>query len=117
MPRYRIYYLKDSKVETYRLAPPREGDRLLRPPNYEDQGVIEAASPYAAWQLLQGEEAERRDLRKFGVGDILEPEGGRPILCNFWGFNQGEWRRKETEPPLKPEGKEVVEEPTAAVQA
>jgi hypothetical protein len=41
--------------------------------------------------LLQGDEAERRGIRGFGVGDVVEEDPSTIYLCNFWGFDAAEW--------------------------
>ncbi len=91
MPLYRIFYLNDSEVTSFRHAPPRQQPCQLKQRHYEPQGEIEAPSPYAAWQMLQDEQAEARGLRSMGVGDVLETEQSEVLLCNFWGFDRAEW--------------------------
>jgi hypothetical protein len=93
MPQYRILYLKDSEVDRFRQAAPRQQPYRLWARHYEEAGRIEAPGTYAAWKELQEGGAEGRGIRKMGVGDILEIEGEKPLLCAFWGFEEAEWRQ------------------------
>jgi hypothetical protein len=93
MPQYRILYLKDSEVERFRQAAPKEQPYKLWARHYEEAGRIEAPGAYAAWKELQEGGADERGIRRMGVGDILELEGEQPLLCNFWGFERCEWRQ------------------------
>lgn len=103
MPQYRILYLKDSEVDRFRQAAPRDQPYQLWARHYEEVGRIEAPSAYAAWKELQENSAEKREIRKMGVGDILELEGEKPLLCTFWGFEEADWRQPAeatvSEPP------------------
>lgn len=103
MPSYRILYLKDSEVERFRQAAPKEPPYKLWARHYEEVGRIDAAGAYAAWKELQEGGAEGRGIRKMGVGDILERDGEKPLLCIFWGFEEAEWRQAAetmgSEPP------------------
>ena len=98
MARYRIFYLKDSHITSRKESSPKPKGALLQPRHYEDQGGLEAESPYDVWERLQGEEAERRGIRKLGVGDAIETELREVLICNFWGFDRAEWRSAETHP-------------------
>jgi uncharacterized protein (DUF2126 family) len=109
MPQYRILYLKDSEVERFRQAAPKEQPYKLWARHYEEAGRIDAPSAYAAWKELQEAGADERGIRKMGVGDILELEGEMPLLCKFWGFEQCEWRRAAEAP-----GSEAPAEPVQA---
>lgn len=91
MPHYRIFYLKDAQLAAFRQAPPGSGTHELKPRHYEEGGEIEAQSPYAVWQTLQGEEVERRGIRKMGVGDALDSGDSGLLVCNFWGFDRAAW--------------------------
>lgn len=93
MPPYRILYLKDAEVDRFRQAAPRDQPYQLWARHYEEVGRIEAPSAYAAWKELQEGGAEQREIRKMGVGDILELEGEKPLLCTFWGFEEADWRQ------------------------
>ena len=98
MARYRIFYLKDSYVTARRESPPKPKGASLQPRHYEDLGEMEAESPYDVWERLQGEEAERRGIRKLGVGDAIETESPEVLICNFWGFDRAQWHSAETLP-------------------
>ncbi|MCB1021611.1 MAG: hypothetical protein KDC27_16895 [Acidobacteria bacterium] len=90
MTRFRIYWLGDAHLETFREKPPRNGPEPVRIKHYEDGGEIEAVSPYDAWLRLQGDAPERNGRRPFGVGDVLEAEDGAQI-CRYWGFEAAAW--------------------------
>lgn len=96
MPQYRILYLKDHEVDRFRQAAPKEQPYKIWARHYEEVGRIDAPSAYAAWNELQQGGAEQRGIRIMGVGDVLELEGEPPLLCNFWGFEEAEWRQIET---------------------
>ena len=98
MPRYRIFYLNDSHITARRESAPKPKGTLLKPRHYEEQGEMEAESPYDVWERLQGEEAEQRGIRKLGVGDAIETESREVLICNFWGFDKAKWRSTETNP-------------------
>jgi hypothetical protein len=93
MPHYRILYLKDSEIDRFRQAAPKEQPYQLWLRHYEEAGQIEAPSAYAAWRELQEGGAEERGIRKMGVGDVLDSPGQGPLLCNFWGFEEAQWRQ------------------------
>jgi hypothetical protein len=93
MPLFRILYLKDAEVERFRHAAPKDKPDVLGLKHYEEVGRIEAPSAYAAWKELQEGAAAEREIRPMGVGDVLEVEGEKPLLCHFWGFEEAEWRQ------------------------
>jgi hypothetical protein len=93
MPQYRILYLKDSEVERFRQAAPKDKPDQLSLKHYEEVGRIDAPSAYSAWKELQERSGEETQLRPMGVGDVLEVEGEKPLLCHFWGFEEAEWRQ------------------------
>ena len=66
MAQYRIHRIKDTPRETFRWAAHTGGLAVVKPKDYEPDGLIEAATTYAAWRLLQ---SEARPLRP---GDLLE---------------------------------------------
>lgn len=104
MPRYRIYRLSERQAEAFRTRPPKSGPAVLRPNSYEEAGAIEAAHPYAAWKTLHeaGSEPAHPEVAAeptpppLGIGDVLVPDDGPPLLLNYWGFDAAQWR--ETEP-------------------
>ncbi len=92
MPSYRILLLVEKQVEPFRTRTPRTGKASLKPRYYEEGGVIEAEHPYEAWKRLQGERAAAAGItRELGVGDVLLPDDGRPLLLNYWGFDPADW--------------------------
>jgi hypothetical protein len=98
MARYRIFYLNDSRITARRESAPKPKGTLLQPRHYDDQGEIEAESPYDVWKRLQGEEAGQRGIRTLGVGDAIETESREVLICNFWGFDRAQWISAETHP-------------------
>jgi hypothetical protein len=91
MPQFQIFYLRDSEVDRFRQAAPKEQPQQLKLRHYEEVGQIEAPSAYAAWANLQEQGTQERGIRRLGVGDVVVPEGGQPLLCHFWGFEEAEW--------------------------
>ncbi len=98
MARYRILYLKDAYITSRRESAPKPKGTLLKPLHYEEQGEMEAESPYDVWKRLQAEEAEQRGIRNMGVGDAIETESGDVLICNFWGFDRAQWHSVEAHP-------------------
>ena len=97
MPRYKLFYLRDSLVQKFRESAPKAKPYGLRARDYDEAGEIEAPGPYGAWKLLrEPEDAEER--REFGVGDALELEPSDVVVLNHWGFDRAEWRHTEAEP-------------------
>ncbi len=88
MPRYRIFYLKESQRRHFQQAPPGQGPAKLKMKDYEPAGEIEAASPYAAWKQLREGEGERRAIQ---VGDALESDTGTLVVCKYVGFEETQW--------------------------
>ena len=95
MPSYRIFLLAESQVEGFRTGAPKPGPRVLKTRYYEDSGVIAADHPYQAWKRLQDRDAVDSVPRELGVGDVLAPEEGPPLLLNYWGFDPAEWADAE----------------------
>ena len=95
MPRYRVFYLRDVPREKFRSAPPREKPYHLRTGNYDEDEVIEAATPYAVWKRLQEDEGASEAKRPFGVGDALESDEPELLVLNYWGFDEARWRAPE----------------------
>ncbi len=94
MPRYRVFYLKEELSRRFRELPAASVRKQLKPKDYTLAGEIEAANDYAAWQALQAPEAALPGAgicRPFAVGDALEREEGKPLLCQFGGFEEAAW--------------------------
>ena len=91
MPRFRIYWLNDAHLDSFREKPPRNGPEPVRIKHYEEGGEIDAVSPYDAWLRLQGDAPERGEKRPLGVGDVLESAGGETLICRYWGFETAAW--------------------------
>jgi len=91
MPGFRIFWLMDAHLDTFREKAPRNGPEPVRIKHYEEGVDIDAVSPYDAWLRLQGDAPERGDRRPFGVGDILQGEDGSLVICRYWGFEPAAW--------------------------
>ena len=88
MPRYRIHYLKEPQRQHFRNAPPAPGPVMLKRKDYEPDGEIEAASPYAAWREMRAAQGERRPIE---IGDALETDTGALVVCKYVGFEEAQW--------------------------
>ena len=85
MPVYQIYRLTEARRMNYRWAPHTSGTTPVKPREYEEDGLADASSPYAAWfQLKEGE-------KPLEVGDLLETLDGQLSICKYVGFEQAEW--------------------------
>src|SRR5215472_18129987 len=75
MPVYRIHRIKDAPRQHFRVAPHVAGAATVKHRDYEEDGQVEAASEYAAWDRT------RADGRALEVGDLLETETGELRIC------------------------------------
>lgn len=104
MPSFRIHRLKDHLRQNFRFAPHLSGVAHVKPRDYEspepdqEDAVVEASSPYAAFFALR--EAER----PVQVGDLLECEDGSLKIFKFVGIEDAKWVLPEAkpEPPMPP---------------
>ncbi len=110
MPRYRIYYLRESQRQHFRHAPPAAVPPKLKMKDYQPEGEIEASSPYAAWKQMREAGGERRPIE---VGDALETDAGALLLCRYVGFEEAQWFVPEP-PPSQPLEAPPVEAPPVA---
>lgn len=97
MPFYRIHRLKDAPRENFRWAAHTGGLAIVKHKDYDLDGEVEVATPYAAWKALL---AEGRALRP---GDLLErpgPEGepGELQIAKYIGFEPAQWFVPEAKP-------------------
>ncbi len=97
MPLYRIFRMKDWRRQNFRLAPHARGLSLVRPGDYEQNGEIEASSPYLAWAAL------RETDRSLEVGDILEFNDGQLRIYKYVGFEEAQWHIPEVKSGLEAE--------------
>ena len=93
MPRYQVFYLRDTQAQRFRNAAPKEKPYSLRIKDYDEGETIEAPTPYALWKQLQEGEGARE--RPFGVGDVLESDESELLVLNFWGFDEAQWQDAE----------------------
>ncbi len=95
MPNYRVFYLKEDLSRRFQETAAASARKQLRQRDYTLVTEISAPSEYAAWQALQSPGAAPR---RFAVGDVLEPEDGRPRLCLYGGFEEAAWWTPEAVP-------------------
>lgn len=102
MPKYRALYLKDELSRRFRESPAASARKQLKARDYPTAIDIEAGNEYGAWQALQefgaGQPGEAAG-RAFGVGDALETEQGKLLLCQFGGFEEAGWWAPEQTAP------------------
>jgi hypothetical protein len=92
--RYKIHRLRESQRATFRSAPHTPGLTQVKPKDYEEAGMVEAANAYAAWVALKG------TGEALEVGDLIESEHGELRICKFVGFEEAQWLIPEPLPPL-----------------
>jgi hypothetical protein len=85
MPTYQLHRLKETQRQQYRWAPHTSGLTTVKQKDYEAAEIVEADSPYAAWEKL------RETDRPLEVGDILEIADGQLRICKYIGFEEAHW--------------------------
>ncbi len=85
MPAYRIFRLKENLRQQFRWAPHVSGLASAKPKDYEEDIVIEALTPYAAWTELRSAE------RPLQVGDLLDLGAGELRILKYVGFEEAQW--------------------------
>jgi hypothetical protein len=95
MPLYRIFRMKDWRRQNFRLAPHTRGLSMVKPGEYEQDGEIDAPSPYAAWAALRATE------KPLDIGDILEFQDGNMRICKYVGFEEAQWHIPEVKSGLE----------------
>ncbi len=90
MPRYRIHRMKETPRENFRWAPHTGGLTVVKPKDYHDSREVEAATPYAAWKLMEG---EGDGLRPGDLLEIIHPDGtaGELQITKYTGFEPTRW--------------------------
>ncbi|MCX6621834.1 MAG: hypothetical protein NTY38_12315 [Acidobacteria bacterium] len=101
--------MKDAPRQQFRWAPHTSGATQVKPKDYQEDGVVEAASPYAAW-------FDRKDSPSpLEVGDLRQLESGELRIYKYVGFEEARWVLPESKPvadasaipvPPVPEGAE-----------
>lgn len=94
MAKYRVHYLKDDLSRRFRELPAGSARKQLRARDYPVTTELEAENEYGAWSRLQAFSASEPGEaagRAFGVGDALEAETGKLLLCLFGGFEEASW--------------------------
>jgi hypothetical protein len=95
MAAYRIFRLKDNLRAQFRQLPHVSGVTKVKVKDYEERGLVEAATPYAAWSALQGSHEDALQ-----VGDVLMDEQANEIrIIKFVGFEPAEWIVPEVKLP------------------
>ena len=95
MPLYRIFRMRDSRRQHFRLASHTRGMSQVKPGDYERDGEVDAASPYAAGAAL------RETEKALDVGDILEFNDGQLRICKYVGFEEAQWHIPEVKTGLE----------------
>jgi hypothetical protein len=85
MPSYRLHRLKDHLRPQFRFAPHVTGTANVKPRDYEPAGVVDAASPYAAFFLLKD------GASPLEPGDLLEAEDQSLRIYKYVGFEEARW--------------------------
>lgn len=92
MASYRIYRLKEPQRQQFRWAPHTSGVTEVRRKDYDDAGLVDAASVYALWTGLRATEHPLR------VGDLVETDDGQMRICKYVGFEEARWAQTEARP-------------------
>jgi hypothetical protein len=94
MAQYRIHRIKDTPREAFRWAAHTGGLAVVKPKDYEPDGVLEAATAYAAWRLLQ---SEARPLRPGDLLELVTADGSQGTLqiAKYIGFEPAQWYAPE----------------------
>jgi hypothetical protein len=101
MAKYRAFYLKDDVSRRFRELPAASVKTQIRARDYPVAVEVEADDEYGAWSLLQAFGSGQPGApagRAFGVGDALETEDARLLLCMFGGFEAASWWVPEPSP-------------------
>ena len=83
---YRIFRLKDSLLAPFRQLPHVSGVSRVKLKDYDEAGMIEAATPYAAWCQLKESKSDA-----LLVGDLLVDEANEIRIVKYVGFEPAEW--------------------------
>lgn len=85
MPEFRLFRMREEKRQQFRWAPHTSGTTAVKPKDYVEAGVVEAANVYSLWAELK-ESASPLD-----VGDLVEVPGGELRICKYVGFEEAKW--------------------------
>jgi hypothetical protein len=94
---YKVHRIKDTPGENFRWAAHTGGLTVVKPKDYDIDGLIEAATPYAAWKCLAD---EGHPLR---TGDVLETADSEETppelrIFKYIGFEPASWWSPEPKP-------------------
>jgi hypothetical protein len=103
MPAYKIHRMKESHRQQFLWAPHTSGATTVKPRDYEEGGLVESSSPYAAWKELRESEQPLR------VGDLLELEDGSLRIFKYVGLEEASWF---VPPPAEPPAAAEAVNPT-----
>ena len=93
---FRIHRMKDAPRENFRWAAHTGGVAVVKPKDYDADGEVEGATPYAAWQLLKQSDQPLR------AGDLLEDASGTLQIAKYIGFEKAQWWVPEPKPLVPP---------------
>ena len=91
--------MKETPRETFRWAAHTGGLAVVKPKDYDFNGDVEAATPYAAWKQLAD------SPQALHTGDLLEilTQEGTPaglLIAKYIGFEPATWWVPEPKPEL-----------------
>ena len=97
MATYRIFRMKEHVRQNFRWAPHTSGIMNAKPRDFEEDGEIEASSPYAAWKSL------RESGSPLEVGDLIEAEDTTLRVYKYVGMEDAKWILPEAKLAVAPE--------------
>ena len=89
---FRIHRMKDAPRENFRWAAHTGGVAVVKPKDYDADGEVDGATPYAAWQLL------KQSGQPLRAGDVLEDPSGALQIAKYIGFEKAQWWVPEPKP-------------------
>ena len=85
MTLYRIFRMKDHERQRFKWAPHTSGVTLVKPRDFEENGSVEAASFYAAWNDMKTGETPLE------IGDVLVAPNEEMRILKYIGFEEARW--------------------------
>lgn len=106
--------MKDAPRESFRWAAHTGGLAIVKPKDYDLARDIEAATPYAAWNMLR---AEGDLLRPGDLLESLSPSGESIALfiTKYIGFEPAQWYIPEAKPEVRTTRGDIWPQDTPAV--
>jgi hypothetical protein len=85
MAAYRVWKLRESQRQHFRNQEHMGGAATVKPRDYTEGGLHEAAGPYELWNQLKGTPDALQ------VGDVVASEAGELVVFKFIGFESAQW--------------------------